>query len=271
MPKEVPPQFRKRLYLVVGVISLLYVLIVVLLGLAWYAQQSSFSFHFFNDLAEWKQMDKWGHFFTAFQVSVFASQLLLWTHYFEEKKSRRIAAWVAFLIVSSIEIPDGFSSEYGASVFDIGANALGCLAFVLQNSLWNSIKVFPKFSAHLTGFAPLRPSLLGDGFFQRLLKDYNGQTYWFSVQLDFLKLPSWLCIAVGVGAEGMAYARDEQNAVLNLSPYRKYFISLDINLNAIKTRPGFWKTTLSILNMVKVPAPTLELSSHGVKFHAIYF
>ena len=40
-----------------------YVLMVAALGYAWYSNQLASGFHFFNDMAEWKQMDKFAHFF----------------------------------------------------------------------------------------------------------------------------------------------------------------------------------------------------------------
>ncbi|MFX4861163.1 hypothetical protein ABTC05_19180, partial [Acinetobacter baumannii] len=50
-------------------------------------------------------------------------------------------------------------------------------------------------------------SLYGTTFFSRVLKDYNAQTYWASINVrSFFKQsnwPSWLNIAVGYGAEGM--------------------------------------------------------------------
>jgi Predicted periplasmic lipoprotein (DUF2279) len=266
-----PADSKKKFYLVIGMIAVLYALALGLLSWTWYSKQFSFSFQFFDDLAEWNQMDKWGHLFASFQASAIASRLFLWTRYYDEKKSRRTGTIVAFLIVSSIEIPDGFSERYGASWYDIAANGIGCLAFLFQYLLWGRIKIFSKFSAHLTSFATLNPSLLGDNIFHRLLKDYNGQTYWFSVHLHFIRLPSWLCLSIGVGADGMIRGRPEQNELLQLNPYRKYFISLDINLHEIKTRSRLLNSILFGLNMIKIPAPAIELSARGIRFHAIYF
>ena len=49
--------------------------------------------------------------------------------------------------------------------------------------------------------------LFGESLPERMLKDYNAQTYWLSANLkSFLKhtnLPAWLNVAAGYGADGM--------------------------------------------------------------------
>ena len=248
----------------------IYTVIIVSLGYAWYSRQWVSGFHFFNDAAEWKQMDKFAHFFWAFQVSALATRLMTWAQ-LDEKAAAHVGTMLGFLFVSSIEIPDGFSERYGASLFDVLANTLGCVAFLLQRILWKRINIWPKFSFHATSFAPLRPAMLGDGFLEELLKDYNGQTFWYCFQIKKLPLPHWLTLAVGVGAEGMVYGRDEENELMNFSPHRKYFLSFDLNLSHVKTSSKLLNSALYVLNIIKIPAPTLEFSSQGIKFHPIYF
>jgi hypothetical protein len=43
--------------------------------------------------------------------------------------------------------------------------------------------ITPKFSFHLTDYASKRPDVLGSNLPERIIKDYNGQTYWLSVNL----------------------------------------------------------------------------------------
>ncbi|CAN5240826.1 DUF2279 domain-containing protein [soil metagenome] len=247
-----------------------YTFLMLALGYAWYSKQWGNSFHFFDDAAEWKQMDKLAHFLWSFHVSVAATRLLSWAQA-DERKSILFGTAMGFLFVSSIEIFDGFSQSYGASLYDILANAAGCSAFIAQRIFFKRIMVWPKFSFHPTAFAPLRPNMLGDGFLEEVLKDYNGQTFWYSVNFKILSLPSWLTVAVGIGAEGMVYSRDAENELINLSPYRKYFLSLDLNLSNIKTNSKSLGYAVRILNIIKVPAPAIEFSSEGIKFHPIYF
>ena len=154
------------MWVLVG-IAIAYGAIVLALSSAWYADQMVEPFHFFNDLPEWKQLDKFAHLFWAFHVCAMASRLLKWGGL---KHANEAGTALGFLIVSSIEILDGFSIGYGASVFDLVANALGSLLFLGQLRIWKNIKIFPKASFHFTSFAIMRPSLLGDGFFQEILK-----------------------------------------------------------------------------------------------------
>lgn len=248
----------------------IYLIIILTLAYAWYSRQWVSGFHFFDDGAEWKQMDKFAHFFWAFQVSALATRLMVWAQ-LDKKVGAHVGVMLGFLFVSSIEVLDGFSDRYGASLYDVLANTLGCVAFLLQSILWKKVNIWPKFSFHPTSFAPLRPAMLGDGFLEEILKDYNGQTFWYSFHIKRLPLPHWLTLAVGVGAEGMVHGRDEENALLNFSPHRKYFLSFDLNFSHVKTSSGILNSALYVLNIIKIPAPTLEFSSQGVKFHPIYF
>src|SRR3954465_9029361 len=131
--------------------------------------------------------------------------------------------------------------------------------------------IWPKFSFHQTLFAPLRPNMLGNGILQEILKDYNGQTFWYSISVPKLPLPHWITIAVGVGAEGMVYGRDAENLAAGFSPIRKYYLSFDLNLTNIKTSSRAFNSFLYVFNIIKFPAPAIEFSSAGIRFHAIYF
>jgi Predicted periplasmic lipoprotein (DUF2279) len=248
----------------------IYGMVMLALGYAWYAPQWISSFHFFDDLGEWQQMDKIAHFFWAFQVSALATRLLQWAT-MDEARAARTGAILGFLFVSGIEVADGFSTAYGASVFDVAANALGASAFLGQRVIWKKILVWPKFSFHPTMFAPLRPDVLGTGFLEEVLKDYNGQTFWYSFRIPKLPLPAWLTLAVGVGAEGMIFGRMGENEAMDLHPHRRYFLSIDIDLSHIQTSSKLLKALLYIPNIIKLPAPALEISAQGIRFHPIYF
>jgi hypothetical protein len=238
----------------------------------WYADSKSQSFRFFNDNAEWKQVDKLGHFFSGFYFSYGTSRALQWCN-LHKKKSDLVGSLVGFGIMLPIEILDGFSDAYGASTGDLIANAGGSAFYLGQSLLWNEVRIYPKFSFHRTDFAPLRSELLGNDLTSEILKDYNGQTFWFSFDMDkFVQFPQWLNIAVGYGAEGMIYARDYQNIEAGYDkPYRQYYLSIDFDLTAVKSRSKFLRTLLFIANTIKLPAPALEFSKDGIKFKALYF
>jgi hypothetical protein len=262
------PTASLRLKWAIGFIASAYLLLGFALAKAWYADQMVPSFHFFNDLAEWKQLDKFAHAAWAFHVCAIASRLLRWGGM---EKHTTIGALVGVGIVSSIEVLDGFSVGYGASLFDLLANVTGATLFFAQTKFLGSIKIFPKFSFHFTSFAALRPSLLGDGFFQEILKDYNGQTFWYSWSPAKKWWPSFLSIAVGVGAEGMIYGRDGENEAHGFSPYRRFFLSLDLNPHYFKFKKEWLKAISYPLTLFKCPAPTIEVSTMGVRFHWLYF
>lgn len=237
------------------------------LNQVWYSQTPRQSFHFFNDAKEWKQMDKVGHAFSAFQLSNTGYRMLSWAGS-KEKKRAWISTLAGFSVVSSIEIFDGFSRSYGASVSDLAANATGSLIFFSQMAGWNEIRIHPKFSFSRTSLAPLRPNVLGDGLAQEILKDYNGQTYWLSVDMDrFTRFPKWLNIAVGYGAHNMKYGEDQENRLEGYLPIRQFYLSVDLDPTAIKTKSKFAKGLIYVVNMIKIPAPAIELSDGNLQWH----
>jgi len=247
---------------------------ITLVGLneLWYDDSGKQSFQFFNDNGEWKQADKAGHFFSAFYLSYGAASALRWCNV-KPKKSDLIGSLVGFGMLIPIEIMDGYSDAYGASGGDLLANAAGAALYLGQSRLWKEIRIYPKFSFHQTEYASQRPSVLGDGLTQEIFKDYNGQTYWLSFDMDkFLRFPKWLNLAVGYGAEGMVYARDSQNTEAGYpEAYRQYYLSLDFDLRAIKSKSKAVNTLIFIASMIKLPSPTIEFSSKGVKAYAFYF
>lgn len=267
---------KKRLNTVLIGSGAAYVTALVILNEAWYKDQGRTDFHFFNDNSQWNQVDKIGHFYSAYQLSRIGKQLFLWTN-MSEKKSAIWGSVMSQAIMIPIEIIDGFSAEYGFSWGDIGANLLGSGFFLSQELLWKEQKIKTKFSFHRTEYANLRPEVLGDGFFEELLKDYNGQTYWLSFDIYALgnfnnKIPKWLNIALGYGAEGMVYGREEDNVANGYESYRQYFVGIDFDLSHIKSRKKVIKSLLFVADMIKFPAPTLEFSSKNrVNFHWLYF
>ncbi len=262
---------KKRLTRFVIISGAAYSATLVGLSELWYKDSDRQSFRFFNDNAEWKQVDKLGHFYAGFYFSYGTSKALKWANV-PQRKADLIGAVTGFLILAPIEIFDGFSDAYGASSGDLIANAAGSTFFLGQSLLWNEVRIYPKFSFHPTDYAELRPNMLGDNFASQFLKDYNGQTYWLSFDMNkFMKFPKWLNLAVGYGANEMIYARDSQNVEAGYSSYRQYYLSLDLDLREIKTRSKVLKTFFNLVSLLKLPSPTVEFSSKGPKFRPAYF
>ncbi len=264
--------YKKRLRTVSITAAAGYGLTLAGLNQLWYKDANRQSFRFFNDNAEWKQVDKLGHLYSAFYFSYGTSRALRWCNV-PTRKADLVGALTGFAVLVPIEVFDGFSDAYGASTGDLIADAAGAALYLGQTSLWHEIRVHPKFSFTPTDFAAQRPNVLGDNFTSEILKDYNGQTYWLSVDMDkFIPFPKWLNIAAGYGAEGMLYARNYQNTDAGFAPpYRQYYLGLDIDVTAIKTRSKTVRTLLFLVNMIRLPAPALEFSTKGVRFHSIKF
>lgn len=262
---------KKRLTTFVVGSTVVYGATLIGLSELWYSQSEKQDFTWFNDNNEWKQVDKVGHFFSSYYFSYTTAQALRWTGV-KPKNSDWIGALTGFAIMLPIEIMDGHSAAYGASSGDLVANALGAGFFYGQAALWKEQRIYPKFSFHRTEYAAYRPDVLGDNLLSEMFKDYNGQTYWLSVDMDkFLPFPRWLNLAVGYGADGMVYATDEENEANEFHAFRQFYFSLDFDLTAIKTRSKALKTLIFFANMIKIPSPTLSFSSEGTQFHAFYF
>lgn len=253
-------------------------LALVGLNQLWYADYPQSNFHNIDDSSEWLQMDKAGHLFSTYHLGSFGANTLKWTG-----ASRKSQLWygstIGFAFMSIVEVFDGNSSQWGFSWSDMAANATGTSLYVSQELLWKEQRIVPKFSFHTTEYAAMRPNVLGSSISQQILKDYNGQTYWLSVNLHSFfkqsKIPKWLNVAVGYGADGMITGRTESTDVFlyqNAQRTRQFYLSFDADLTKIHAKSPFLKTFFSIFNSIKIPAPTFEINALGdVKFHYFYF
>jgi hypothetical protein len=270
---------KKRLNTVIVSEAIVGSATLIALNQAWYADYPRSDFHFINDNAEWLQMDKAGHVFSAYHLGSFGANALKWSG--ADKKSQLLyGSTLGLTFLTAVEVFDGFSANWGASLGDVAANVSGTALFVSQELLWDEQRIVPKFSFHTTPYASARPNVLGSSFSEQILKDYNGQTYWLSANIhSFFKsskvVPKWLNVAVGYGAEGMITGKDEfVNTVFLPSDkrYRQFYLSLDVDLTKIETKSHFIKTILTVFNTIKIPAPTFEIKGLGeTKFHWVYF
>ncbi len=126
----------------------------------WYANYPQTGFHTINDNQEWLQMDKMGHTYSAYQISRLGSELLKWSGA-SQKKQLLYGAGLGFVFLSTVEVMDGFSSQWGFSVGDMVANTTGTAIFVTQELLWKEQRIQPKFSFQPTIYPSYRPTILG--------------------------------------------------------------------------------------------------------------
>lgn len=254
----------------------------------WYKNYPQTNFHVFNDIKEWQQIDKVGHAFSAYAESKVSMELWRWTG-ISRKKQIWIGGMSGAFYQTVIEMLDAYSAEWGWSWGDFGANIFGSGMLVAQELAWNDQRIQFKFSFHRKWYND--PSLnkrsdeiFGKSTAERFLKDYNGQTYWLSANLKSFfpksKLPAWLNIAVGTGADGMFGAFDntgkDENGNINfnrtdIKRYRQWYLAPDIDLTKIKTNKKGLKLALRLLNVIKVPMPTLEFSNGSFKVRATGF
>jgi hypothetical protein len=242
----------------------------------WYSGYPQSKFHFFNDNHEWLQMDKFGHCFSSYYLGLAGIEAAKWAGVPKNKQWK----WALFgsIFQDPIEIWDGFSSAWGASVGDLAANSFGTLLSAGQEAIWHEQKIRMKFSYTASNYAAIRPNTLGSNFNERFLKDYNAQTYWLCYS-PLKNKAKWLGLGLGYGANGMLGGDDniwiDKNQVVqdysSVKRYRQYYLSLDFNLNKIKTKKKGIKTLLFVLNCIKLPAPALEFSQGKIIGHCLQF
>jgi len=272
---------KKRLKSVIITESVMYVGIMAGLSTQWYSENEQSSFHFFNDNRQWLQMDKLGHLASAYQTGKMGIDVLKWSGV-ENKKAAYFGGALGLAFLSGVEVLDGFSSEWGFSWGDMAANTLGASLAISQELLFKKQIAIVKFSYHSTEFPDYRPEVLGESRGSSILKDYNGQTYWLSLNLKDITgvsaMPEWLSVSGGYSATGMFGGSNNPafsssgTAIPLVKRYRQYYLSLDIDLERIPTKSKVLKTAFKALNFIKIPMPTLRFQDgKGVTFYPIYF
>jgi hypothetical protein len=281
-PDSVPllsqKQKQQRQWLVGGTQVALWTGSYIALNQAWYADYPKKGFHTFNDWGEWQQMDKAGHIWTAYTLGRYSTALWRWAG-MKDQSAIVLGGVSAIAYQSIIEIQDGFSEEWGFSWGDMAANAVGAAAYAVQELTWKEQRLQIKFNYHPYAYpADLvgrRNELFGESTIERMLKDYNSQTYWLSGNLNrFLpgsKIPKWLNLSLGYSADLMLAGKenkweDDNGNMVDYTQYdrvRRYYLSFDIDLTRIHTRSKFLNSLLFTFNAVKIPAPTLEFNNQG--------
>ena len=266
---------KKRFALVAGTEAVLYAGSLIGLNELWYKDYPRSSMHSFDDNQEWLQVDKVGHITTSYYVGRVGTQLYKWSGV-KRKKAIWYGGMLGSVYQSTIEILDGYSSQWGFSWGDFASNTAGSLLFIGQELAWDEQRIVLKFSFMQSEFSKYRPNLLGTNLQENILKDYNGQTYWLSVNpasfmSDETRFPKWLNIAVGYGADGMTGGNfnppyiDENGFQIYHERYRQYYLSFDVDLTRIKTKSKFLNTVFYSIGYLKIPAPAIEFSEKGVK------
>ena len=267
----------------IGVVAgtvVVYALTSYFLGKTWYTKRVPF--HSFNDNGEWLQMDKVGHATTAYAIGQGEYQLLRWSGV-NERASVLTGGLISLLYQTTIELFDGRSEGWGFSKGDMAANLAGIGLFVGQQYGFGEQKVSLRYGWRRSLYPEYRPSLLGKALGTQMLKDYNGQQYWLSVNVASVlpvgsSFPRWLNLAVGYSGSGMTgghanppYVDPTTGQEVKFTRYRQFYLSPDVSLSRIGGLGYTGQRLLAAGQFFKLPAPSVEYSGlHGVRFHPLF-
>jgi len=278
-PQSAGPELnRGRLTGVVVGTAVFYGVTLHFLKKAWYKKKVRF--HTFNDNREWLQMDKVGHVATAYLFSRGGYELFRWTGA-SERASVLTGGLLALLFQSTIEVYDGYSEGWGFSRGDMLANVAGTGLFMGQQYAFGDQKVTMRFGWRKSIYAPYRPNLLGKTTGVQLLKDYNAQQYWLSLNLASTfpvgpSFPRWLNLAVGYSGSGMIGGHENPPMVdasgkeVRFERYRQFYLSPDADLSRIGTLNESWRRFIGVAQFQKIAAPSLEWNRlRGLKVHPL--
>lgn len=275
---------KRRVFSASSGIGLIWTGSIIGLSQIWYKDVNKTNFHTFNDSRNWLQMDKMGHLYTANKISKLSGELYKWGG-LSNNKSAFIGAGIGFGYQFTLEMLDAYSDKWGYSWSDVGANTLGSCFYLGQQVAWKEQRILMKFSAHTTEYAQYRPLILGSTLPERLLKDYNGQTYWFSSSPGSFfknsKFPKWLCFSFGYSIDEKLVGDSEVYTYLNttsssldsrtFSSKRQFLFSLDLDFSQLKIKRKWLKTIVSQFNYLKVPFPTLIIMDGKLSGNWMYF
>ena len=263
---------KKRNILLISEITA-YTLSLYTLNELWYADYPKSNFHFINDNSEWLQMDKFGHMSASYYSGVAGISAYKWTG-----MKRKNAIWYGGLtgsfFLTIIEYLDGKSAQWGASAGDLLANTTGSMLAISQELYWNEQRIQLKYSYSPSKWASANPAQLGENNVQRLLKDYNGQTYWVTFNIKsifkerFDNFPEWFSLALGYSGDNMISPYQNPN---DEQRKRQYIFSLDLDLNKIKTKNKLLNSVLHTFGFLKFPMPAIEWSNKSLHWHMIYY
>lgn len=251
---------------------------ITVLSQVWYSDYEKVGFHSFDDFDNWLQMDKMGHVFTAYHLSRTSAKLYRWTG-LSQRKSAWLGAGIGWGYQFSFELLDARSSGWGFSWSDLSANTIGSGLFLTQE-LWGKEQfVTLKFSYHPTEYAAFRPAILGATSAERLLKDYNGQTYWLNFSPGAIwkgsRIPPWIAISIGYSSDAKLVGDQESYTTADgqrtFHAQREFALSLDLDVSKLPIRKPWLRKALSPFNVIKIPFPALVWRGDTCYGKLLYF
>lgn len=230
------------------------------------------SFHFQEDWVSALQVDKFGHAFGGYSSAYLMREGLLYSG-LDDESAHIYGALFGLAYQTYVEAGDGFAMDWGFSPSDFYYDAIGAGYFLAQYYMPQLQNFTPKWQyipSELVG----RPKIDRPRTF---LDDYNSTTFFMSIDVYNL-LPAgykkywvpWLALAIGYGGDAIDFKPDPNGPPDQLSK-RRYVLSLDVNLTRlIPDGPPLLNWVRQCFNHIKVPTPSVEITSSGAKFYMLY-
>ena len=156
----------------------------------------------------------------------------------------------------AIDVKDGYSPEWGFSIFDVLSGTLGGFLPMAERYIPVFKYVDLKWSYWINSKAYYRQSKTGV-----FTDDYCNQTFWASFKVYRMLpkaarqyYPSWLAIAAGLSIDEGVFLHDK-----DVTPHREVYIALDYDLEAFRPQSRMARTIVKYLNYFKLPAPTVQV------------
>ena len=241
-----------------GVASLTLVAYAAAYGLVfakgWWENEER-GFHFENDFDYALNLDKFGHF---------AAGVVLGEGFYEGYRWAGTSEFQAYLFAGlsammthvAIDVKDGYSPEWGFSVFDVLSGTLGGFDPMAERYVPVFKYVDLKWSYWINTKAYYRQSHTGV-----FTDDYCNQTFWASFKPYRLLpasvrayYPSWLAIAAGLSIDEGVFIKHYEG-----TPHREVYIALDYDLEAFRPQSRMARTLIKSLNYFKLPAPAIQV------------
>lgn len=227
--------------------------------------------HFKNDANYWRGMDKGFHSYFNYSLNKGNYELYRLAG-FNKKQALLYSTINTSLIMTTKEWIDGHIDVGGFSVRDIIANTAGSGLFTLQKIYFDHQFLKMKYSFNPFGenYHQYNPTELGYNIPSRMFRNYNEMTFWLSINPSLFidEEPFPISIALGYSANGLLSSQrneviEYQNGLSPVDRISHYYLSIDIDFEAIKTDNKALKVVFFCLDHIKVPLPGVGFNSKG--------
>ena len=231
----------------------------------WWADNRT-PFHFLEDLKYGLNVDKFGHIYAGSMLAFIGRRSLEWANV-PEKPALFFGSGASLLFQTYVEIEDGYSA-WGFDRVDFASDVAGAAWPIAQYYIPPLQNIDLKLSYHTSDLLGNPGGIGFKGQKHLIIDDYEGQTLWVSVKVHNMLpeavkpyWPDFLCLALGYGARDIA----------NPSPYRVYFLALDLDMaKIIPPKTSFLKTLGEALNLIHMPLPAIQVSPYAI-WYGVYF